>query len=117
PLALGYLMNMGMAVSTPLITIKDYISLLVIMIFSFGAVFETPLIIVLLVLLDLVTIANLKEWRRYAVVGICLLAAALTPPDPISMLSLAIPVYLMYEATIVFLTFITKGKSPKIKSN
>jgi sec-independent protein translocase protein TatC len=100
---------MGMEVGTPLITIKDYISLLMLLIFGFGIVFEFPVLVVLLAMLDLVDLQTLKDYRRYVVVIIFVLAAVLTPsPDPLSMTALAIPVYFMYEASLVVIGLIKK---------
>jgi sec-independent protein translocase protein TatC len=57
--------------------------------------------LVILVLLGWVTPAQLREWRGYAVVGVFVLAAVITPPDVISQLLLAIPMCLLYEAGIL----------------
>lgn len=112
PMTLQFLIQMGMEVGTPLITIKDYISLLILLILGFGIVFEFPVIIVLLALLDLVDLQTLREYRRYMIVVIFVLAAILTPsPDPLSMTALAIPVYLMYEASLIVIALIKK-RSP-----
>lgn len=109
PMTLQFLIQMGMEVGTPLITIKDYISLLILLILGFGIVFEFPVIIVLMALLDLVDLQTLRDYRRYMVVIIFILAAILTPsPDPLSMTALAIPVYLMYEASLIVIALIKK---------
>jgi sec-independent protein translocase protein TatC len=109
PMTLEFLIQMGMEVGTPLITIKDYVSLLMLLIFGFGIVFEFPVLVVLLALLDLVELQTLKAYRRYVVVIIFVLAAVLTPsPDPLSMTALAIPVYFMYEASLVVIGLIKK---------
>lgn len=109
PMTLEFLIQMGMEVGTPLITIKDYVSLLMLLIFGFGIVFEFPVLVVLLAMLDLVDLETLKAYRRYVVVIIFVLAAVLTPsPDPLSMTALAIPVYFMYEASLVVIGLIKK---------
>lgn len=113
PFTLEFLINMGREVGTPLITIKDYVSLLMLMIFGFGIVFETPVIIVLMGLLDLVTVEQLQQNRRFVLVGIMVLSALLTPsPDPISQLAMAVPVYGMYEIAIVVIRFVKKRQTP-----
>ena len=109
PMTLEFLINMGMEVGTPIITITDYISLLMILIFGFGLVFETPVLLVLLALLEIVDAKMLAEYRKFVLVGILVLGAMLTPPDPISQVAMAVPVYLMYEISIVVIRFI-KGK-------
>ena len=68
--------------------------------FAFGASFELPVAMVILVLLGWVTPQQLREGRGYAVVGIFVLAAVLTPPDVVSQLMLAIPMCVLYELGI-----------------
>lgn len=111
PLALDFLIAIGLKAGIPIITVADYVSLLVILIFSFGLIFETPLILVLLGILELVDANDLRSYRRIVLVGIVLLAAFLTPPDPISQIGLAVPIYLMYEASIIILAVIKKPAS------
>lgn len=110
PLALEFLIGLGTASATAIITINDYISMLMLFIFGFGLAFETPLIIILLAMLDLVSADFLAEYRKLVMVGILVMGALLTPPDPISQLALAVPLYLMYEISILIIRMI-KGKS------
>lgn len=113
PVALSYLIGLGMEVGVPIITITDYLSLLIILLFAFGLVFETPLILVLLSLLDLVSAKSLSEHRKIIVVAILVIAAVLTPPDVISQSMMAVPMYIMYEAAVVIIRLIERGKKPK----
>ncbi|KRG68282.1 twin-arginine translocase subunit TatC [Pseudoxanthomonas dokdonensis] len=78
-----------------------YLDFVVVIFFAFGASFELPVAVVILALLGWVTPAQLKEARGYVLVGIFVLAAVITPPDVISQLMLAIPMYLLYEAGIL----------------
>ena len=78
---------------------------------AFGASFELPVALVILVLLGWVTPAQLKEARGYALVGIFVLAAIITPPDVVSQLLLAIPMYLLYEAGIIASKWVTPRES------
>ena len=64
---------------------------------AFGAAFEVPVVVVILVRMGLVSIGKLKEIRPYAVVGAFVVAAIVTPPDAVSMFSLAIPMCLLFE--------------------
>lgn len=113
PFTLEFLINMGREVGTPLITIKDYVHLLMLMIFGFGIVFETPVIIVLLGMLDIVTTEQLTSNRRFVIVAIMVISAVVTPsPDPISQLAMAVPVYAMYEMAIIVLRLIKKRQAP-----
>lgn len=78
-----------------------YLDFVLVLFLAFGACFELPVALVILVLLGWVTPAQLSESRGYAVVGIFIVAAVITPPDAISMLLLAVPMCLLYEAGIL----------------
>jgi len=78
-----------------------YLDFVLVLFLAFGACFELPVALVILVQLGWVTPAQLREWRGYAVVGIFVIAALITPPDAISMLLLAVPMCLLYEAGIL----------------
>lgn len=112
PLALDFLIAIGLKVGTPIITVSDYVSLLVILIFAFALIFETPLILVLLGVLGLIDSRDLRSYRKLVLVAIIVLAALLTPPDPISQVGLALPVYVMYELAIIILATIEKRTKP-----
>lgn len=91
--------------------VGDYLSLAMSMILAFGFAFELPLILILLVHLGVLGTAQLKAFRRYAIVLNFVLAAVLTPPDVISQLCLAIPLCLLYEVAIIIAGMIDKKKS------
>lgn len=111
PLTLEFLLEIGLKIGTPIITIKDYISMLMMLIFGFGIVFETPVILVLLAMLGIVDVESLRKYRSFVIVGILVLGAMLTPPDPISQLALAGPVYVMYEIAIIIISIIKKKEA------
>jgi len=77
-----------------------YLDFVLAIFFAFGASFELPVAMVILVLLGWVSPQQLREGRGYAVVGIFILAAVLTPPDVVSQLMLAIPMCFLYELGI-----------------
>jgi len=81
--------------------INAYLDFVLVIFLAFGASFQLPVALVILVLLGWVTPEQLKAGRGYAVVGIFILAALITPPDVISQLLLAIPMCLLYEAGIL----------------
>lgn len=81
--------------------INAYLNFVLVIFLAFGISFQLPVALVILVLLGWVTPTQLREWRGYAVVGIFILAAIITPPDVISQLLLAIPMCLLYEAGII----------------
>ena len=81
--------------------INAYLDFVLVIFLAFGLSFELPVALVILVLMGWVTTDQLREARGYAIVGVFVLAAIITPPDVISQLMLAIPMCLLYEAGIV----------------
>ncbi|MGN7836743.1 twin-arginine translocase subunit TatC [Stenotrophomonas sp. 22385] len=77
-----------------------YLDFVLAIFFAFGSSFELPVAMVILTLLGWITPQQFKEGRGYAIVGIFVLAAVLTPPDVVSQLMLAIPMCLLYELGI-----------------
>lgn len=81
--------------------VSEYLTLVTKMILAFGICFELPVILTLLVRVGLIGTAQLKKFRRYAVVASFAVAAVIAPPDAITMLSLAIPLVALYEVSIL----------------
>ncbi len=81
--------------------VNEYLSLVMRLIFAFGLCFELPVLLLLLVQVGITSPRGLKKKRRYAIVIAFVVAAVLTPPDPLSQLGLAIPVILLYEISIL----------------
>jgi sec-independent protein translocase protein TatC len=81
--------------------IEAYFNFVLGMFFAFGLAFEVPVVVVVLVLSGIISVDQLREFRGYVVVAIFTLAAFITPPDAISMISLAIPMCLLYEIGLV----------------
>ncbi len=87
--------------------ISAYLDFVLVLFLAFGLSFELPVALVILALLGWVTPAQLREGRGYAVVGIFVIAAVMTPPDVVSQLMLAIPMILLYEAGILAASAVT----------
>ena len=81
--------------------IDNYLSFVLTMFLAFGITFEVPIVVVLLVRMNLLTIKKLKEIRPYVIVGAFVISAVVTPPDVFSQLILAIPLIVLYELGII----------------
>jgi sec-independent protein translocase protein TatC len=94
-------------VSVTLMTrVSDYLNLVTALLLAFGLCFQLPVVMTLLGLAGIVNAEALSKGRKYAVVGIFVVAAFVTPPDPISQAMLAIPLIVLYEISIWCVRFI-----------
>ena len=92
---------------------NEYLSLMMTFIFAFGLAFQLPVILLLLVRFGVLTINQLKSFRKYAIVLSFVFAAIVTPPDPFSQISLALPIIILYEISIVVSRFMVNRKNKK----
>ena len=98
---LGYQGQLAEVEVEALPAIGNYLSFSTRFLFGFGVAFLLPILLMILEVAGLVTVEQLAKSRRYAIVGAVAIAAVLTPPDAISQLMLATPLYLLYEFAIV----------------
>ena len=102
PVCLVFFVNFTVSdIITNTITLSSYMSLFTSMVFLIGILFEFPSVIVVLSSIGLVTRAQLRGWRKYAFVVVLVLAALITPSDPFSMFVLALPLYGLFELSVL----------------
>lgn len=108
---LRFLIGLGEGLITPFFRADTYLNFVGLMFIGFGLTFELPLLLFFLGLAGVVTVEQLRRQRRAAFVTIVALAAVVTPSqDPYTMLLMALPLYVLYEATIIALKIIGKRK-------
>jgi sec-independent protein translocase protein TatC len=90
--------------------VSEYLSLIMTLILGFGIMFQLPVVLTLLARAGIVGGAQLRQFRRYAIVAITGLAAVLSPPDPFSMLAMALPTILLYEGAILAVDRVEKAR-------
>jgi sec-independent protein translocase protein TatC len=111
PLAMRFFHAMETTEITMLVKVSEYLGLAMTLILAFGICFQLPVVLTLLAQIDLISSATLKKGRRYAIVAILVFAAFITPPDPISQIGLALPMYLLYEISILSVRWIEKRRA------
>jgi sec-independent protein translocase protein TatC len=95
--------------------IEAYLDFVITMFIAFGVAFEVPIVVVILARMGIVTVEQLKKFRTYFVVGAAAVAGLVTPPDPVSMIALLVPMYLLYEVGILAAQFFLKySKAPEV---
>ncbi len=110
PFGFQFLIAFGSFLYTPLINIEDYVGFFTKMMMGFGIAFELPVFAYFLALLGLVTDKTLKDFFKYAVVIIFVLAAILTPPDVLTQLLMAIPLVVLYGLSILIVRMVNPHK-------
>lgn len=112
PFAMGFLLTYKTGSMTPMLSVGNYVDFCLKFILAFGAVFELPIIIVLLTRMGLVTPKTLAKNRKYAVLAAFVVAALLTPtPDAFNQTLMAVPIMVLYEAGILVSRFFVRKRT------
>jgi sec-independent protein translocase protein TatC len=91
--------------------INNYLSFVLTLFLAFGVTFETPVAVIILVRMNIVSVEKLREIRPYVVVGAFVIGAIFTPPDIVSQFMLAIPIWILYEVGIVLASMMVKART------
>ncbi|UOD31985.1 twin-arginine translocase subunit TatC [Massilia violaceinigra] len=94
--------------------IENYLDFVMSMCLAFGATFEVPVVVVILVRMGIVSVAKLKELRPYVIVGAFVIAAIVTPPDIVSQFALALPMWVLFELGLLIApVFVRATQAPE----
>jgi len=100
PFVLPYLANFVPEGVSIQLRMNETISMIVKAILAFGIAFQFPMMVLVLVYLDILSPETLKQYRKVTVVGLAVVSAMLTPPDPVTMSFMLVPLYALYEGSI-----------------
>jgi sec-independent protein translocase protein TatC len=106
PVAFGFFAGYTPVGVQMMTDIDKYLSFVLTMFIAFGLTFETPVVVVVLVRMRVVSLEKLKSMRPYVIVGAFVIGAVFTPPDVISQCLLAIPLWLLYELGLQLARFV-----------
>jgi sec-independent protein translocase protein TatC len=106
PIAFGFFAGYTPAGVTMMTDIDKYLSFVLTMFIAFGVTFEVPVVVIVLVRLGVVSLATLRAIRSYVIVGAFVIGAIFTPPDVVSQLLLAVPLWLLYELGLYLARFV-----------
>lgn len=114
PSMFDFFMGLSTAEIVPMLKVNEYLSFSSTMLLVFGLVFETPLILFFLAKLGVVNSAKLRKHRRYAILGIFIVAAVVSPtPDAITQTLMALPMMVLYEFSILLIARVEKTKAKR----
>jgi len=113
PVAFGFLTSVGPKIVNFTPDIQYYLDFVLKVSFAFGVAFEVPVATILLIIFGATTAEKLKKNRPYVIIGAFVLGMLLTPPDVISQILIAIPMWLLFEAGLFFSPMFKKIKKVK----
>ena len=106
PIAFGFFAGYAPIGVQMMTDIDKYLSFVLTMFIAFGITFETPVVVIVLVRMRIVTLEKLRSARPYVIVGAFVVGAVFTPPDVISQLLLAVPLWLLFELGVLLARFV-----------
>lgn len=101
PVIFGFIVGIAPAGVAVMTDIGNYLDFVITLFLAFGLAFEVPVVVVVLVRMGIVSVQVLQEVRSYVIVGAFVIGAIFTPPDVVSQIMLAMPLWLLYEAGIL----------------
>ena len=107
PIAFGFFASYAPEGVTMMTDIDKYLSFVLTMFIAFGVTFEVPVVVIVLVRMRMVTLEKLRSIRAYVIVGAFVVGAIFTPPDVVSQLLLAVPMWLLFELGLLLARFVT----------
>lgn len=108
PMVFGFMAKFAPEGVAWMTDIEKYFSFVLGMFLAFGATFEVPVVVILLVRIGVVSVATLREWRPYVIVGAFVIGAIFTPPDVISQCMMAVPLWLLFELGVILASLISQ---------
>ncbi len=113
PIAFKFFLGFTTATIIPMISVEEYLSFALKLVIAFGLVFEMPLFSYFLAKLRIIGPEGMKKYRKYAILVIFCVAAILTPPDVFSQVLMALPMIILYEASIYIAKVVRSGADKK----
>jgi len=90
--------------------IGKYLDFVITMFLAFGVTFEVPIVVIVLAMTGIVEVSKLREGRPYVIVGAFVIGAIFTPPDVVSQIMLAVPLWLLYELGVIIAGWVVRNK-------
>ncbi|MBX2911472.1 MAG: twin-arginine translocase subunit TatC [Cyclobacteriaceae bacterium] len=97
--------------------ITSYVSTITALVFGSGLLFQLPVVVYFLSRVGIVTPRLMKQYRKHALVAILILGAIITPPDPLSQILISLPLYMLYEVSILISSIVERKRLKKDKEN
>ncbi len=113
PFLFRFFVGFGSDFVVPMPSLKEYIGLAIKLLVMFGLMFEMPLLVYYLAKIGVIKYNTLARKRRYAILGIFVVSAVITPPDVASQMLMVVPMYGLYEISIVIARVVRKKKEDK----